>query len=88
MVSRQHLRLAPALRAAEAKSETIIIELDGTAGYGASFLEEVFGGLVRKGAFRRDQLHKTMQILARTDLFRPYKTLADRYIEKAHYETA
>lgn len=26
-----------------------IIDLDGTRGYGSSFLEEAFGGLVRKG---------------------------------------
>jgi len=30
-------------------SEKIIVNLDGTAGYGSSFLEEAFGGLVRKG---------------------------------------
>lgn len=32
-----------------AKGESIQIELDGTRGYGSSFLEEAFGGLVRKG---------------------------------------
>ncbi len=31
------------------KSEQVIIELDGTRGYGSSFLEEAFGGLVRCG---------------------------------------
>ena len=30
-------------------NQHIIIELDDTAGYGSSFLEEAFGGLVRKG---------------------------------------
>ncbi|MCX7091895.1 MAG: STAS-like domain-containing protein [Methylobacter sp.] len=30
-------------------NEHAIIELDGTAGYGSSFLEEAFGGLVRLG---------------------------------------
>lgn len=29
--------------------EPVTIELDGTAGYGSSFLEESFGGLVRLG---------------------------------------
>lgn len=29
--------------------ENIIVNLDGTAGYGSSFLEEAFGGLIRKG---------------------------------------
>lgn len=29
--------------------EPITINLDGTAGYGSSFLEEAFGGLIRSG---------------------------------------
>lgn len=37
--------LVPALRA----GETIEIFLDGVRGYGSSFLEEAFGGLVRLG---------------------------------------
>lgn len=31
------------------KSQEIIIEMDGARGYGSSFLEEAFGGLVRNG---------------------------------------
>jgi hypothetical protein len=38
-------RLLPALRA----GEKVEVVLDGTAGYGSSFLEEAFGGLVRAG---------------------------------------
>lgn len=30
------------------QGEPVTIELDGTIGYGSSFLEEAFGGLVRK----------------------------------------
>ena len=30
-----------------ARGESVSIELDGTIGYGSSFLEEAFGGLVR-----------------------------------------
>lgn len=37
--------LAPALESDEA----IVIDLDGARGYGSSFLEEAFGGLVRLG---------------------------------------
>ena len=37
--------LVPALDS----NEKITIELDNTAGYGSSFLEEAFGGLVRLG---------------------------------------
>lgn len=37
--------LIPAIQ----KGKLTIIELDGTRGYGSSFLEEAFGGLVRGG---------------------------------------
>ena len=37
--------LVPVLK----NNKQITIELDGTAGYGSSFLEEAFGGLVRLG---------------------------------------
>lgn len=30
------------------QGHSIVVELDGTIGYGSSFLEEAFGGLVRK----------------------------------------
>lgn len=38
----------PALATARRKGETLTIDLDGTAGVPLSFLDEVFGGLVRK----------------------------------------
>lgn len=37
--------LIPALK----EHEKVIVDLDGTSGYGSSFLEEAFGGLVRNG---------------------------------------
>lgn len=37
------------LRPAFDKAEIVEVVLDGTEGYGSSFLEEAFGGLVRKG---------------------------------------
>jgi len=36
--------LLPALR----KGEDVTVQLDGTIGYGSSFLEEAFGGIVRE----------------------------------------
>jgi len=44
--------LIPALNNHSGK---IFIDLDGTDGYGSSFLEESFGGLIRKG-FKADDL--------------------------------
>ena len=47
--------LAPAVRA----GEPVQVELDGVAGYGSSFLEQVFGGLVRLMHWRtRDEFDR------------------------------
>lgn len=40
--------------------DEITIDLDGTEGYGSSFLEEAFGGLVRKG-FSEEQLRRRLR---------------------------
>lgn len=42
------------------KHDTLLIELDGTAGFGSSFLEEAFGGLVRKEGFVAAELHRRL----------------------------
>lgn len=39
--------LEPAFKQALEKNEKILVDLDGTIGYGTSWLEEVFGGLAR-----------------------------------------
>ena len=41
--------------------ETVLIDLDGTRGYGSSFLEEAFGGLVRVG-LAKDRLLKSIEL--------------------------
>lgn len=46
--------LVPALRAAE----YVTVNTDGTRGYGSSFLEEAFGGLLRVGFSRKEILQK------------------------------
>lgn len=55
--------LLPALQG----SETVIVQLDGTLGYGSSFLEEAFGGLVRKYGFSVDQLSKQLSLETKND---------------------
>lgn len=78
--------LVPALLAAKDKSEKLEVELDGTSGYGSSFLEEAFGGLVRKGIADSGTLNKCLVITATSPLYAPYKALADRYIASAKRE--
>jgi hypothetical protein len=40
--------LEPRLRECIQNKAPLTVDLDGTAGYGTSFLEEAFGGLIRK----------------------------------------
>jgi hypothetical protein len=44
--------LVPALR----ENAKVAVQLDGTMGYGSSFLEEAFGGLVRTEGFEPEAL--------------------------------
>lgn len=55
--------LTPALRG----TERVTVVLDGAEGYGSSFLEEAFGGLVRKGLFSSRDLHERLVILSRRE---------------------
>jgi hypothetical protein len=50
--------LVPALRG----NESVTIELDGVSGFGSSFLEEAFGGLVRVHHMSKDDLDKRLKI--------------------------
>jgi hypothetical protein len=46
--------LAPALQ----KHDVVVVSLDGTEGYGSSFLEEAFGGLVRHHGFKAEDVQR------------------------------
>lgn len=50
--------LVPALEA----GEKMVLELDGTRGYGSSFLEEAFGGLVRLG-YAKELIKESIQLV-------------------------
>lgn len=78
----------PALANAISAGEKLEIELDGTSGYGSSFLEECFGGLIRKRSFDPALVRRFLVISAKSRAFTTYKTLADRYIQKAQPEAA
>lgn len=71
--------LVDALRAAIAAGARLTVILDDVAGYGSSFLEEAFGGLLRVG-FTKDDLDRHLQILARTDRFKHHAVRAQEYI--------
>lgn len=71
--------LIPALQ----ENDTVVIELDGTFGYGSSFLEEVFGGLIRAEKFTEEEINSKLNI--KTDDF-VVKTEVNLYIEEALVE--
>ena len=52
--------LLPKFDEAEKMGLTLLVDLDGTAGYATSFLEESFGGLAR--ARGKDKVRATLQI--------------------------
>ena len=45
--------------------DIITVDLSGTYGYGSSFLEEVFGGLVRKRIFSKEDLDRRLIVTAK-----------------------
>lgn len=71
------------LRGALAGSDSVNVILDGAAGYGSSFLEEAFGGLVRKGYFTADDLSRRLKITAEGQGYKLYAVQAWRYIRSA-----
>jgi hypothetical protein len=58
---------------------TVVVNLDGTLGYGSSFLEESFGGLVRAG-FKAEDLKSRIQIVSTR---RFYESRVWKYISEA-----
>ena len=72
------------LRTAMGDGDTLTIELDGTAGYPSSFLEEAFGGLIRLGLFDRAAVRRHLELRASDPLYETYRLSANQYMEHAH----
>ena len=49
------------------RSNSVTVDLDGTEGYGSSFLEEAFGGLVRLRGYTADELRKVLKLVSEED---------------------
>lgn len=45
------------------KNEHLVVDLDGGYGYGSSFLEEAFGGLIRRLKKENKDYKKTLQLI-------------------------
>lgn len=74
--------LVPALEKAEREGEKVIVDLDGARGYTASFLEEAFGGLIRKG-FTRERLARVLEIQAKDKRVIYWRDRIKQYLEHA-----
>lgn len=74
--------LLPAVRSAIQSNGLLTVVLDQVAGYGSSFLEEAFGGLIREGLSIED-LSKHLEIVARTERFQHHRLRAQMYIQDA-----
>ena len=77
----REVQLRPALSDALKNGGLVTVELDGVAGYGSSFTEEAFGGLLRSG-FSYDQLKNHLQIVAKTSRFQHHRLRAEMYIDE------
>lgn len=75
--------LIPALNDPELEHLRVI--LDGAETLGGSFLEEAFGGLIRRGFTKRD-LKKRLEIVAGGDAYEIFRRLTWKYIERARGE--
>ena len=75
--------LSDLLQSAIGSDDKLVINLDGTHGYGSSFLEEAFGGLIRLGLFDRDALQRHLELRALDPLYETYRLSANRYMESA-----
>jgi len=80
--------LRPAVAEALSQNDVVNVELDGAPGYGSSFLEESFGGLIRNGYVTREQARQVLRVQAKNPLFRPFQALVERYIKDAQPESA
>src|SRR5690554_877039 len=70
--------LIPALRTAD----EVRVILDGTVGYGSSFLEESFGGLIRAG-FNQKELESKLKPVSESPEFATYVEEIWQYIHEA-----
>lgn len=71
--------LVPALRS----SPPVTVAFDDTEGFGSSFLEEAFGGLVRKEGFSSAQLSEILILEAHTARAMRFVRKAAKYISDA-----
>ncbi len=76
--------LLPRFKDAIESGVKLYVDLDGTAGYGTSFLEEAFGGLVRVEAYSSEMVRAV--VVLKSDEEEYLIDDVHRYIEDANNE--
>lgn len=71
--------LIPAL----SEGSGVIVDFDGVLGLSASFLEEAFGGLIRKFRLEKPKLLERIQLRATRPYLQPYLSLTYHYMREA-----
>jgi uncharacterized protein DUF4325 len=71
------------LKPALAAESGVTVDIDEVEGYGSSFLDEAFGGLVREGYFKAQDLEKKLQIKSSDPEYKIYNDLIWKYIKDA-----
>ena len=64
----------------------ITVCIDDAEGYGSSFLDEAFGGLVRKGYYTAEELKDVLKIECDDPDYAIYRDLIWKYISEAKPE--
>ena len=77
--------LAIALR--DLSVDKVEVVFDGVAGFGSSFLEEAFGGLIRELGMKKANLDKCLVLSTTEAELDDYVSLSLKYIEEAEAAT-
>lgn len=76
--------LGPKIKVAISESKKLVVDIDGTAGYGTSFLEESFGGLIRVENIDYKDIMSCLEVISEEDP--DYKDEVLQYLHEAYDE--
>ena len=71
------------LRSVVDRGDHLVVHLDGTVGYGASFLEDVFGGLVRETGMTYDEFREQVKVVSDDPGFQFYCNMSYQFAKRA-----
>ena len=66
------------------KYDVVEIDIDGTPGYGSSFLEEAFGGLLRNKNITKELINRKLIIISPSKKRDSYINMIWKYIEEEY----